>query len=78
MTEFIRKLTKTEIRSVLAILIILGGFSFIGVLLIAPIPPENKDLVNIVIGGVFTGTVASVANYYFGSSKNETDKTKSE
>ena len=38
------------------------------------IPPEAKDLILVLIGGL-TGAQLQILNYYFGTSKSSTDKT---
>lgn len=76
MTEFFRKITKSDIRNVLALIIVIGCFVLIYLMIIKPVPAENKDILNIVAGFVFGGALAGVVGYYFGSSKAEGDRTK--
>lgn len=78
MTEFLRKLTKTDIRNVLAILSTLGCFTLLGLMQVRRIPIENKEILNIGMGFVFGSTLTNVYNYYFGSSKDQTDRGKSD
>jgi len=76
MTEFLRKITSKDIRNVLAVIIVVGSYVLFYFLVIKAVPPENKDLLNIVAGMLFGGPLAAVAGYYFGSSKSEGDKAK--
>lgn len=76
MTEFLKKITKSDIRNVLAVIIVLGCFVLMYLMIIKPVPIENKDMLNIVSGFVFGGALAGVVGYYFGSSKAEGDKAK--
>lgn len=78
MVEFLRRITKNDIRNVIAIIIVLGCFILVYLMIIKPVPPENKDMLNIVAGFVFGGALAGVVGYYFGSSKAEGDKAKKE
>ncbi len=69
MTQLLRNLGKADIRNILAVLIVLGSFTMLGVLALRPVPHENKDILNIGIGFVLGGALSGVAGYYFGSSK---------
>lgn len=73
MKELFKRLNKSEIRNSLALVTVLGCFSLLGIMLLKPIPPENKDIINIALGFVFGGLLAGVSGYYFGASKNESD-----
>jgi hypothetical protein len=75
MTEFLKKVTKTDIRHILAVMVTVGCFILLYLMQVKEIPQANKDVVNIVCGFVFGGGFNSVMGYFFGSSKTET-KTK--
>ena len=60
---------------ILAISIAAGLFILIGLLIYRSIPPENKDLLNIVIGA-FLAAFSSIITYFFGSSKGSSEKTE--
>lgn len=64
-----------NIRSIIALLFVVGSFAFLFTLISKVIPPSNKDAVNTVAGMVI-GTLLSVGAFYFGSSKNESDAKK--
>lgn len=70
-------MTQKEIKELfmytLAIIIIVGVFILVGILITHEIPKENKDLLNIVVGGYVTLTTM-VVSYFFGSSKGSADK----
>ena len=77
MKEFLKKLNTTDIRNVLAIIIVMGCFTLLGVMQLKPMPIENKDIVLTAIGFVFGGALAGVVGFYFGGNKqpkNENDK----
>ncbi len=60
---------KESITELLALISAIGSFSFLLMLLFKSIPPENKDLINI-LGGVVIGTsLGGAYGYYFGQSK---------
>lgn len=66
-----------NIRSIVAIAVVTLALGLVYIIAFHPIPPSNKDIMNIALGSVLTG-LAGVVAYYFGSSKNESDKTKNE
>lgn len=77
MPEWLKRLTKTDIRNSLAIIIVLGCFGLMYLLQVKAIPEQNHDIVNIVAGFIFGGALAGVVGFYFGATK--TDKhTKDE
>jgi len=77
MPEWLKRLTKADIRNSLAIIVVLGCFGLMYLLQVKAIPKENHDIVNIVAGFIFGGALAGVIGYYFGATK--TDKnTKDE
>lgn len=69
MNEFIKKINTADIRNILAVLIVLGCFTLLGVMQLKAIPTENKDIVLTAIGFVFGGALAGVVGFYFGASK---------
>jgi dolichol kinase len=71
MPEWLRRLTKSDIRNSLAIIIVLGCFVLMYLLQVKPIPEQNHDLVLTVGGFIFGGALAGVVGYYFGATKNE-------
>ena len=72
MTEFFKKITKSDIRNILAIITVVGCFILLYLLQVKAIPVENKDVLNIAIGFVFGGMLSGVGGYYFGASKTDT------
>lgn len=77
MPEWLKRLTKADIRNSLAVIVVLGCFGLMYLLQVKAIPKENHDIVNIVAGFIFGGALAGVIGYYFGATK--TDKnTKDE
>ena len=71
MPEWLKRLTKTDIRNSLAIIIVLGCFGLVYLLQVSPIPEQNHDIVNIVAGFIYGGALASVVGFYFGSTKQD-------
>lgn len=71
MPEWLKRLTKADIRNSLAIIIVLGCFILMYLLQMRPIPEQNHDLVLTVGGFIFGGALAGVVGYYFGSTKQE-------
>lgn len=53
--------------------IVLGFFALLYVLIFVTIPPENKDILNTVVGSLIA-SFSAVVGYYFGSSAS--DKAK--
>jgi hypothetical protein len=62
-------------RSIVAFLIVVFSFGFLFLIAIRTIPAANKDILQIAAGLVL-GVLATVAAYYFGSSKDKSDQDK--
>lgn len=75
MTEFLKKVTKADIRNILALVVVIGCFILLYIMQVKAIPVENKDMINIAVGFVFGGALAGVIGYYFGGNKVDTPKT---
>lgn len=71
MPEWLKRLTKTDIRNTIALIVVIGCFILMYIMQVKPIPAENKDVVNIVCGFVFGGALAGVIGYYFGATKSD-------
>lgn len=63
---------KTAIGNILAVIIVLGCFILMYMLIIKPIPVENKDIVLTATGFVFGGALAGVVGYFYGATKHTT------
>lgn len=73
MKRFFENINKTDIRNIIAVLYTLLVLIFIYVLAFKAVPDQNKDLVNVLGGGVFSG-VGVILGFYFGSSKSDGEK----
>jgi hypothetical protein len=71
MPEWLRRLTKSDIRNSIAMIIVVGCFILMYLLQVKPIPEQNHDLVLTVGGFIFGGALAGVVGYYFGATKND-------
>ena len=60
-------------RPIIAMTIIFFSFIYLFAISFIKIPAENKDTVNLMTGFVLTMT-AGVITYYFGTSKDKSDK----
>ena len=78
MKKIFEKIGKSEITNLLGVVIVLGCFVLLYLLIITPIPNENKDVLNIAIGFVFGGALAGVIGFFFGASKTRTENTTTE
>lgn len=65
--------SKTVFRHTIAMVYILMCLGYIYVLAFVKIPPENKDLVN-VLGGSVIGGMGLILSYFFGASKGNDSK----
>lgn len=72
MTEFLKKVSKSDIRNILAVIAVIGSFIVLYMLIVTPIPAANKDTVNLALGFVLGGLVGGVSGFYFGASKGDT------
>jgi glutamine amidotransferase-like uncharacterized protein len=77
MTELLKKISKQDIRNTLALMLVGGCMIFLYTLLKYKIPAENKDIVSL-LGGNFFTLLSVLAGYYWGSSKVQADRSKSE
>lgn len=78
MPEWLKRLTKSDIRNSIAIIIVVGCFILMYLLQVRPIPEQNHDLVLTVGGFIFGGALAGVVGYYFGSTKQDSKKIDNE
>ena len=70
MTEFLKKITKTDIRNIIAVITVVGCFILLYLLQVKEVPAGNKDVLN--IGFVFGTGLGGVFGFFFGSSKETT------
>jgi uncharacterized BrkB/YihY/UPF0761 family membrane protein len=66
---------KNFYQPILAVIVIAATISFLILLLLHVIPPENKDAVMLSLGALLTA-FGTVIGYYFGSSKSSADKNE--
>lgn len=66
-----------NIRSIIALLVVVLSYTFLFMITKTVIPPANLPVVQTVAGLVLAGLGVAIG-YYFGSSKNESDKAKVE
>jgi len=66
-----------NVRSIIAMLIVVGGFGFLFSLLFIKIPEGNDSVLN-VAAGIVLAVLGAVASYYFGSSKDKSDVDKAD
>lgn len=71
MTEFLKRLNKTDTRTILAILTALAMFSFVGLLYVVPVPKENVALLNTVMPMLTSSALVLCFTFYFGNSKSD-------
>jgi len=76
MIRFFELLAK-NVRSIIAIIVMVLGFGYLFLLIYKPIPIDNKDAI-MLSSGIVLGVVVSVAAYYFGSSKDKSDVDKAD
>ena len=65
------RIGKTEIRNIIAVMAVIGCFTLLYLMIIKPIPIENKDVLNVAVGFVFGGLLGGVSGFFFGNSKND-------
>lgn len=74
MKKIFENIGKTEIRNILAVITMVGCFLLLYLLQVKEIPKENKDVLLTAIGFVFGGLLGGVSGFYFGSSKDDSEK----
>lgn len=78
MKQIWQKIGQAEIRNILAVVSVVGCFILLYIMTIKPIPVENKDTINQSIGFVFGGLLGGVTGFFFGASKQPTNKKEDE
>lgn len=76
MSKFFELFAKNA-RSIIAVFIVIGGFSFLFSLLHYKIPGGNETVLNVATGLVLAA-MGAVTSYYFGSSKDKSDVDKAD
>jgi hypothetical protein len=67
--------SKSVFQYVLGGLIVAGFFALLILLVLAAVPQENQDLLNLVVGALI-GSFATVVGYFYGSSVGSAQKTE--
>lgn len=65
---------RDRMPGILAIGVTLGFFGILAWTMVRPVPPESRDLLNVMLGALGTAWI-SVISYYFGSSAGSARKT---
>jgi hypothetical protein len=76
MSKFFELFAK-NVRSLIALLVVIGGFAFLFSLLAFKIPEGNETVLNVSTGLVLAA-LGGVISYYFGSSKDKSDVDKAD
>ena len=71
MPEWLKRLTKTDIRNTIALTIVYGVFIALFLLIYTPIPKENHDTVNVMVGFITGTALGGIMGFYFSSSKSD-------
>lgn len=66
-----------NMRSIIAFMIVVLSFTFLFVLIKAQIPEKNESIIN-VAAGLVLAALGGVVQYYFGSSKDKSDRDKAD
>lgn len=66
-----------NVRSIIAMIVVVGGFAFLFTLTQVKIPDGNETVLNVASGLVLAAMTGVIA-YYFGSSKDKSDTDKSD
>jgi len=76
MKDFFQKIANVEVRNILAVVTVICTFLLLYLLIVKPVPGENKDILYAAVGFVFGGALSAVMGFYYGSMK--TDKKEEE
>lgn len=69
MPEWLRRLTKSDIRSTITLVVLFGCFSVLFALIFKPIPQQNHDLVSNMISFITGSAFGAIVGFYFSASK---------
>ena len=76
MKELFGKISQSDIRNVLSVVIVIGCFIILYLLLIKEIPANNKDVVLTSVGFVLGGALGGVIGYHFSSNRNQVNNNQ--
>lgn len=74
MKEIMKRIGKPDTRTMLAVIATMGALSYIGILMVHPVPKENVPLLNTLLPMVVSSILGLCFGYYFGSAKKEEPK----
>ena len=63
-----KEITRKQIRFNLALLLLIGFFTLLGMMLFVPVPPSNEAVLN-VLTGFMGGAFVTMVSFYFGDSE---------
>ena len=72
MPEWLKRLTKSDIRNTVSLTVVYFTFITLWVLIFTPVPESNHDIVNSMISFITGTAFGGVIGYHF--SANKTDK----
>lgn len=71
MPEWLKRLTKSDIRSTITLVVLFGCFIILFTLIFRPIPETNHDLVSSMLSFITGSAFGAVIGYYFSASKTD-------
>ena len=72
------KLNKVSVQVIVAVISIIASYGLLYFLIFKAVPPENKDLVNVMIGVVCGSTVSAIMGWLYTTNKHQTRQTKND
>lgn len=71
MPEWLRRLTTSDIRSTITLVVLFGVFSVLFALIFKPIPQQNHDLVSNMVSFITGSAFGAIVGFYFSASKKD-------
>jgi hypothetical protein len=71
MPEWLKRLTKTDIRNTISLTVVYFTFMTLWILMFTPVPESNHDIVNSIISFITGTALGGIIGYHFSDNKKD-------